>query len=280
MSGALVGAPVASAHIDIVSPASRYGPEMIKDAPCGHPDNPPGVQAPHVYEVGQTITIVVDEFVAHMGHLRVAWAENDEDIVTVNGFDDFDNFPGVLVDNIADAPGSEQFNIEVTLPDAPCDNCTLQVIQVMYDNDGFQENDLYYTCADITLVPVGAGTGVGETGADTDGDTTSDSGDSTGAETEGSVDGTTAGGPRGDTAAPSGSESGGGLDGASGTQGSDSSSGGTDGLAVVDDGAADGCACSSTRHDLFGAGPVGVLLMLLGMRHRREAEVVGPSRRG
>lgn len=144
----------AAAHIEIVLPDSRYGPEMIKDAPCGHPDNPPGESPPQIYQTGETVTIVVDEFVAHEGHLRIAWAENDEDIVTINGYDDFNNFPGVLMDNIIDEPGMKQFVFELTMPEQECENCTLQVIQVMYDGDGFQESDLYYTCADITLLDV------------------------------------------------------------------------------------------------------------------------------
>lgn len=196
----------ASAHINIVSPASRYGPDQIKDAPCGTVDNAPGINPPHVFEPGETITVTIDEFIAHEGHLRIAWAENDEDIVTITAFDDFDNFPGVLLDNIEDPAGAKVFSIDVTLPDVECVNCTLQVIQVMYDGDGFQENDLYYSCADITLM-AGAATTTG--GGDDDG------GD------VGSGEGTAEGdGPGGDV------ESGGTLDGGE-TQGPGGTADGT-----------------------------------------------------
>lgn len=240
----------AVAHIEIVLPESRYGPDMIKDAPCGHPDNPPGVAPPHVYQTGETITIVVDEYIAHEGHLRIAWAENDEDFVTVGAFDDFDNFPGVLMDNIIDPPGMKQFTIELTLPAQECDNCTLQVIQVMYDGDGFQEEDLYYTCADITLLDVvpgagddtagmgsGAGDGGGVTGAD-------DMGDAAGASTDGS--------------------DGNGTDGTGG--------GGADGSG--DDG---GCSIGRQRD-----APVGWLAlgaMMLGMRRRSRCTTIAPCAR-
>ncbi|MCA9560948.1 MAG: hypothetical protein KC583_20510, partial [Myxococcales bacterium] len=58
----------------------------------------------------------------------------------------------------------------VTLPDVECDNCTLQVIQVMFDKPPQTSpgNDLYYQCADLVLrgdgpppPPVDAGPGPG-----------------------------------------------------------------------------------------------------------------------
>ncbi|MFA9472798.1 MAG: hypothetical protein ACERNK_19695, partial [Deltaproteobacteria bacterium] len=41
----------------------------------------------------------------------------------------------------------------VTLPNVTCDNCTLQVIQVMYDKPPYTTpgNDIYYQCADLVL---------------------------------------------------------------------------------------------------------------------------------
>jgi hypothetical protein len=46
----------------------------------------------------------------------------------------------------------------VTLPDLVCDNCTLQVIQVMYDKPPYTTpgNDIYYQCADLVLRVGGA----------------------------------------------------------------------------------------------------------------------------
>lgn len=243
----------AAAHIEIVVPDSRYGPDMIKDAPCGHPDNPPGTAEPHVYQTGETITIVVNEFVAHEGHLRIAWAENDEDIVTINGFDDFDNFPGVLMDNIIDEPGMSQFAIELTLPSEECENCTLQVIQVMYDGDGFQEDDLYYTCADITLLDVIPGDEDSGGADETDDDGPDDGGPDDGGPADGPDDGSGA----------DGADDGGTT--ANGSDGSDGTGGGADG------GSSDGGGCSlgGGTHGL----PIGGLacaLLVLGLRARRR----------
>lgn len=60
--------------------------------------------------------------------------------------------------------GSWQWN--VTLPDIECDNCTLQIIQVMEDIPGHGpydgDSDLYYRCVDIVLKR-GAGGSTGTT---------------------------------------------------------------------------------------------------------------------
>lgn len=272
-AGAMVLSSAAWAHIDIVSPSSRYGPEEIKDAPCGHPDNPPGVDPPHVYEVGETITVVIDEFIGHNGHMRIAFAESDQDIVTVTAFDDFDNFPGVLVDDIDDPPGGGMHMVDVTLPSEPCEGCVLQVIQVMYDGDGFQENDLYYSCADITLVPVGAGTGGSDSGGemDTGGDDIGDTGgDETGGDTgAGSTDEGGAEDPDdgADDAVDDGADAGDDDDDDDDDVAAEDS-GGSDGAADGGDDSSGGCSCRADADSTPGWALLG--LIALGLRRRRN----------
>jgi MYXO-CTERM domain-containing protein len=73
------------------------------------------------------------------------------------------------------------WEFDVQLPDMTCDDCTLQVIQVM---QGGTENPVadpaplstYYTCADIRLVASGSGGGEVDTQATEDADDTEDSG--------------------------------------------------------------------------------------------------------
>lgn len=267
LGGALSAPSIASAHINLIDPPSRYGEPYVKEAPCGHPANPLEGEITE-YMAGETITIVVDEFIGHNGHLRVAFAENDSDIVGVSAFDDFDNFPGVLLDNVIDAAGEEPtFNLEITLPDMACEDCTLQVIQVMYDGDGFQANDLYHTCARVTLVEQGGGsddatTGPADTGddvGDTGVDTTGGADDSADEATDGADDGD--GG--GDDAADGADD---GADDAADDAGSGSSGTGTnaDGGSGDDDGG--GCGCRSSS----GPPPAALLLlMLVALRRRR-----------
>lgn len=252
----------ASAHIVLVQPESRYSQDLIKDPPCGHPDNPPGVLPPTVYTAGETISVIVDEFVPHDGHLRIALAADDADLAPITAFDDFYNFPGVLMDDIEDPPGGQAFDIDVTLPDEPCPDCTLQVIQVMYDGNGFQESDLYYTCADIVIEPASAedtgGSDSDDGGGDSDGGDSSDGGgdDTTGGGVDDGVDddGVDDGADDGvDDGADDGVDDGG--DGADGADGADDGAddGGSDGTGETEagTGASDdeggGCACASGR---------------------------------
>ena len=58
----------------------------------------------------------------------------------------------VLLDDIADEGRDvRDYMATITLPDITCDNCTLQVIQVMYDKPPYTTpgNDIYYQCADL-----------------------------------------------------------------------------------------------------------------------------------
>lgn len=168
----LVVASPARAHLHLVEPAARDGGEELKDAPCGAAGSVRG-SAVTTFEAGQTIEIVIDEYIDHPSHYRVAF--------DVDGHDDFADpvcvencdtsgpdpvfAPGdptiVLVDHVVDDPAREQ-TITVTLPDVVCDRCTLQVIQVMYDKRPYTigGNDNYYQCADLVLVPR-AGTDAG-----------------------------------------------------------------------------------------------------------------------
>ena len=142
--------PVAWGHIGLDEPTARY--EDQKDPPCGSiADARTGNVT--VFEPGATVTVSWRETIDHPSHYRISF---DED-----GADDFVDppemyamyaAPSVLLDGIPDDPGGG-FSVEVTLPDVECENCTLQVIQVMYDKPPYTipGDDIYYQCADIAL---------------------------------------------------------------------------------------------------------------------------------
>lgn len=155
-----------SAHIRMSEPLPRYDAESNKSCPCGEggsnrtcnttaeETSDPNRSEGRVtqYEVGSTITVFFDEYINHSGRFRVAFDEDGADLADFN-----DN---VLIDvaDPNDAPGFRE--LMVTLPDTPCDNCTLQLIQAMHGDTVNPVDDpaplsTYYTCADIQLVPVG-----------------------------------------------------------------------------------------------------------------------------
>lgn len=251
----------ADAHIALTSPMARYAQEHQKAEPCGHPDNPPGDGPVATYQAGETITIEIDEFINHSGHLRVALdPTGTDDFTSPTAFDDFYNSPQVLLDDIPDMQNGGVHMIEVTLPEEPCDPCTLQVIQVMNDGAwGPGLSDLYFQCADIVIESVGSGT-AGETTSGGEDDT--GPGDSTGGGGEGSSGGNGSEGPGGsegpDDGATMGDGTGGGNPGGSDTTGP----GGSD-----EDGG--GCACRVDRRS-HGAVPW-LLVGLFAWRRRRAS---------
>lgn len=153
----------AAAHIDLLEPSPRAPGRSadpnanLKEAPCGQVENG-RTENVHVFAPGQTISVRWREFVSHRSYYRVAF---DPD-----GDDAFPIFPGpgtspvgddptrtcpvdgrvILAYDLTDGPGGEH-SLEVTLPDVECDNCTLQVIQYMYDTG----RPYYYQCADLAL---------------------------------------------------------------------------------------------------------------------------------
>ncbi|MEQ9497557.1 MAG: hypothetical protein RIT81_11880 [Deltaproteobacteria bacterium] len=181
------------AHLELTSPTSRYGGSVLKDGPCGMAG---GGRSQNVFtfRAGETITIQWNEYINHPGHYRIAFDDDGDDAFedpactagcnTRNPTVEMYNNDAVLMDGIADIAGGD-YSVEVRLPDVACTNCTLQVIQVMYDKPPYTlpGNEMYYQCIDIVLVkddPPDAGVrdgGVTTDAGTTDAATSADTGD-------------------------------------------------------------------------------------------------------
>ncbi len=158
-----VGAVPAAAHVCMDFPLSRIGPECVvrspqKIGPCGVAGRSEHV---NVFRPGETIMVRLRETINHPSHYRIAFNPNGDTFQDPVTIDDIDNdHEHVMVDGIEDAEEAVQ-EVEITFPRVECENCTLQLIQVMYDkqgngfggaNGGANDNDdLYYSCADIAL---------------------------------------------------------------------------------------------------------------------------------
>jgi hypothetical protein len=182
----------ASAHISVENGGihkSRYGDghAQLKDAPCGVANGTRGENV-YTYEAGETIEVKLLETIAHPGYFRIAFDDDGDDdfiepasIKPVDplrpcpfnaadkcGESDFDNSPAVLMDNLNPhlaGEGGPNFSWQVKLPDVECDNCTLQVMQVMEDTIHGAYNpvpgdpadvpsyvaDNYHQCIDLVL---------------------------------------------------------------------------------------------------------------------------------
>jgi hypothetical protein len=149
----------ARAHLGLDAPVSRYGPDVLKTGPCGV-TNGERTNKVTYYEPGATIEVRWNEYVDHPGHYRIAFDDDGvDDFVDPATMMEFYSNDTVLLDDISDGePSQRDFVATVTLPDITCDNCTLQVIQVMYDKPPYElgGNDIYYQCADLILREGGA----------------------------------------------------------------------------------------------------------------------------
>jgi MYXO-CTERM domain-containing protein len=133
---------VAQAHIALLSPAPRTSAQKI--GPCGSGESVRG--AALSYRPGETITVEWDETVNHPGHYRISLNMDGQEFQLPN--QPTDDFPETLVDQIADKDGG-LYSQEITFPDQECDNCTLQLMQIMTTNVPY--NSFYFQCADIVL---------------------------------------------------------------------------------------------------------------------------------
>lgn len=107
----------------------------IKSGPCGAART----DTPAVLQSGSTVTVAYLSTIFHSGDFRIAFSEAND-----LGFDE-----NILADGIIDYRDEPERTHEITLPDVECDQCTLQLIQVMRDRNPPTN---YYSCADITLV--------------------------------------------------------------------------------------------------------------------------------
>ncbi|HEU5058088.1 MAG TPA: SCE4755 family polysaccharide monooxygenase-like protein, partial [Kofleriaceae bacterium] len=142
-------APAALAHVQLRAPLQRETAQ--KDGPCGAPASVRGATT-CTFRPGSTITISFDETVDHDGHFRVAFDDDGQDFINPTTPEDID--PTVLINDHPDrvtTATDQNYTLDITFPDVECDNCTLQVIQVMSTAATYDEGDLYYQCADIVL---------------------------------------------------------------------------------------------------------------------------------
>ena len=245
MAALTVAAP-AFAHISLEQGGthlSRYGDSYLKDLPCGKAGGTRGTNI-YTYAPGSTITVSFVETISHPSYFRFAFQANGDDefkepasIKPIDpsrpcpidsgdhcGASDFYNTPNVLpmmddLDPHLAGTSGKKYTYQVTLPNIECDNCTLQIIQVMEDNQfhgdydptpGVGIEDLYHQCIDLVLkngAPNGNDGGAGGTGG-------------TGGGSGGGSGGTGGGGGAG-----SGGNGGGGATGGGGASGNGGSGG-------------------------------------------------------
>lgn len=171
LASALLSVP-AIAHIDLIDPPARaHGTAASNDTavdantnqklrPCGQELNQ-RTDRVTTYAPGQTIAVQVREETSHDSYIRVSLdLDGDNDFPLREGRispetqeqaqlaeDALDSDTLLRVYRENNNNNNFVHEIEVTLPNETCDNCTLQVIQLMYDTDQVY----YFQCADLVI---------------------------------------------------------------------------------------------------------------------------------
>lgn len=185
----------ALAHEYLEEPIARYesdGFSANKSCPCGVGTNDQlcsdssALSDPNrsydrvtTYNAGDTITVKVHEVIGHAGRWRIAFDPDGADLGDFNA--------NILLD-VEDPAGSDGnvglgdlWQWDVTLPDTPCDNCTLQVLQVMNGDTVDPVPDptgqsTYFQCADLILLGTADTADTAVTSTTTTGTTTTPTG--------------------------------------------------------------------------------------------------------
>lgn len=257
----LLTAPFAAfGHARWTNPTPRSTRDNIKTSPpCGNPGDPTtGVRRANVttFTAGATVQLNWLETVGHRGHFEIRFSPSQDQ--------NFVYLPlagGGMTDLINDPAGNQGAQSAlVVMPSAPCNDCTLQLIQQMYSTllDGGTTMSPYFSCADITLAGPPNDGGVGGQDAGSPPDAGSGSGGG-----GGSGGGTGGGGSGGG----GGNEPPGGVD--AGSTGTGGGGGGGGGSAAHDDSRiVGGCGSSATGSATLG----GLLALVAGLgaiRRRR-----------
>jgi hypothetical protein len=284
----LLKAPAVFAHIDLLEPearahgtAARNDPDIdvnsnLKNGPCGQVTSG-RTDRVATYASGQHITVRVREENAHVSYLRVSIDLDGEQFPLRTQFpggpetqevaqaaEDALGGSGLLavVRENNDTPGFVH-EIEVTLPNAACTNCTLQVLQFMYDDPAAP---YYFQCADLVITAEAADAGA-MPGTDVDGsagaeEPTASGGSSTPANASGRAGASN--GAAAPAIAPASGATAGSTDAPSAAAGSSAS-----GAALANGGASDSGGCGFSQR---GQGPTAVALLAfaLGFLQRRR----------
>jgi hypothetical protein len=159
----LFAAGESAAHIDMSTPVpreqgrSREPNADLKAGPCGQVTNG-RTDKVNVFAPGETIEVVWAETTNHPSYYRIAFDRDGDDDLPIFGgsgigaasIDPRGPCPVdgevILAYDMDDRAGGTH-TLQVELPDVECENCTLQVVQFMYDTI----RPYYFQCADIAL---------------------------------------------------------------------------------------------------------------------------------
>lgn len=159
-----LGGGAASAHSLLVNPPPLTSDDNAKSGPCGcyfgaGPEDPaddgtaskcPGSFPKTDLVAGSQFTVSWKETVNHDGSFRLAISDQPVDAVVKADLN-----AGVIYDKPdGNSTSGATITAKITVPDTPCESCTLQLRQTMNG----AAKPYYWSCASIRILPAGGST--------------------------------------------------------------------------------------------------------------------------
>jgi hypothetical protein len=144
----------ADAHFYLTWPAPRYTDQLFT-APCGRD---PELGRDHVTTLhsGSEIAVTWVETITNTpSYFRLSFDDDGQDDFppTPTSYGAVETSPAILLNDIPHVGAPNAGMAIVKLPDIECDNCTLQMTQILGDHFPFGgTDDFHYECADVVLV--------------------------------------------------------------------------------------------------------------------------------
>jgi Lytic polysaccharide mono-oxygenase, cellulose-degrading len=221
-SALLLWAAQAQAHFKLLKPASWLNEDALggpqKGSPCGPGNSRPFIgddmspapasNAVTTFQAGEKITVELAETVYHPGYYRISIAPVSAAKATTKEFPDppltdpkecfFDKaavktspHDSVIGDGLfmtsENMPTGRSLMQEVTLPNEPCEECTLQIVQVMEGHGA--SSCFYYHCANIKIVAADGSSNSEHAGSHASHDTAGSAGSATHTDADSEDDG-------------------------------------------------------------------------------------------
>src|SRR6185503_18818275 len=137
----------AMAHFSLNFPKARS--EDIDMGPCGAAGSKRGTTVT-TFRPGETITLQWEIFIEHgVKHMwRIAIDDSGQDFPDPVGANDKSTLPFFM--DMVEVAGETKHELQITLPNIACNDCTLQMLQYKYEVAPFSQG-FYYQCADIVI---------------------------------------------------------------------------------------------------------------------------------
>ena len=144
----------ADAHFYLTFPTPRYSDQLFTP-PCGRDPETARDHVTTLHSGSEILLTWVETITNTPSYFRVSFDDDGQDSFPVRPayYGAPESSPAVLVNLVPNVGAPNTGSVLVQLPNIECDNCTLQVMQILNDHPPFGgTDDFHYQCADLVLI--------------------------------------------------------------------------------------------------------------------------------